>query len=196
MVLLASLRAMVFCCFVSACQEVILDLCFQGSEGNVRLEQIEECSIFPFFSRDSDVTLGTFAMHFGRCFGTKLGGVLLFRKRLSGAVAWSFQRRCLRPSGPWCFAVSQVPVKRSFWTCVSKAQKVTFNTAACGLELPMALLASLRAMVLCCFASACQELWPGASNGAACVPQGHGVLLFRKRLSRGHFGLVFPRLRR
>ena len=97
-------------------------------------------------------------MHFGRRFGTKLGGVLLFRKRFSGAVAWSFQRRCLRPSGPWCFAVSQAPVKRSFWTCVSKAQKVTFDTAACGLELPMALLASLRAMVFSCFASACQEL--------------------------------------
>ena len=50
-------------------------------------------------------------------------GVLLFRKRLSGAhfalfsygsegnvrhrglLAWSFQRHCLRPSGPWCFAV-------------------------------------------------------------------------------------------
>ena len=82
---------------------------------------------FSIFSTDSEVTLGTFAMHFGRRFGTKLGGVLLFRKRLSGAVAWSFQRRCLRPSGPWCFAVSQARVKRSFWTSVSKAQKVTFD---------------------------------------------------------------------
>ena len=40
---------------------------------------------FSFFSRDSEVTLGIFAVHFGRRFGTKLGGVLLFRKRLSGA---------------------------------------------------------------------------------------------------------------
>ena len=45
----------------------------------------EECRIFPFFSTDSEVTLGIFAVHFGRRFGTKLGGVLLFRKRLSGA---------------------------------------------------------------------------------------------------------------
>ena len=46
---------------------------------------VEECNIFPFLSRDSEVTLGIFAVHFGRRFGTKLGGVLLFRKRLSGA---------------------------------------------------------------------------------------------------------------
>ena len=109
-------------------------------------------------------------------------------------MAWSFQWRCLRPSGPWCFAVSQVPVRRSFWICVFRAQKVTLDTAACNLELPMALLASLRAMVFCCFASACQEvildlLWPAASNGAACVPQCPGVLLFRKRLSGAHFAL-------
>ena len=42
-------------------------------------------SIFPFFSRDSEVTLGSFAVHFGPRFGTKLGGVLLFRKRLPGS---------------------------------------------------------------------------------------------------------------
>ena len=90
-------------------------------------------------------------------------------------MAWSFQRRCLRPSGPWCFAVSQAPVKRSFWTCVSKAQKVTFDTAACGLELPMALLACLSAMVFCCFASAFRssfgtgfipEAWPEGTVAA------------------------------
>ena len=38
-----------------------------------------------FSSSDSEGTLGTFAVHFGRRFGTKLGGVLPFRKRLSGA---------------------------------------------------------------------------------------------------------------
>ena len=77
----------------------------------------------------------------------------------------------------------------------------------------MAQLPSLRAIVFCCFASACQEvildlffscsegnvrhrgLWPAGSNGAASVPQRHGVLLFRKRLPGGHFGLFFLGLR-
>ena len=38
------------------------------------------------------------------------------------------------------------------------SEGITLDTAACGLELPKALLASLRAMVFCCFASACQEV--------------------------------------
>ena len=58
----------------------------------------------------------------------------------------------------WCFAVSEAPVRTSFCTYFLMAQKVTLDTAACGLELPKALLASLRAMVFCCFASACQEV--------------------------------------
>eukprot|EP00435_Cladocopium_sp_Y103_P041233 s2099_g11.t1 len=38
------------------------------------------------------------------------------------------------------------------------AQKVTVDTAACGLEVPMAPLPSLSAMVFCRFGGACQEL--------------------------------------
>ena len=45
---------------------------------------VEECRIFLFFSKDSDVTLGTFAVDFGRRFGTKLGGVLMQKRRVSG----------------------------------------------------------------------------------------------------------------
>eukprot|EP00435_Cladocopium_sp_Y103_P030099 s1780_g7.t1 len=40
----------------------------------------------------------------------------------------------------------------------SRAQKVTLDTAACGLEVLMAPLPSLSAMVFCRFGSACQEL--------------------------------------
>ena len=40
--------------------------------------------IFLFFSRDSEVTLGTFAVHLGRRFGTKLGGFLVQKRRVSG----------------------------------------------------------------------------------------------------------------
>eukprot|EP00435_Cladocopium_sp_Y103_P040719 s1371_g11.t1 len=40
----------------------------------------------------------------------------------------------------------------------SRAQKVTLDTAACGLKVPMAPLPSLSAMVFCRFGSACQEL--------------------------------------
>ena len=36
------------------------------------------------FSTDSEGTLGTFAVPFGRLFGTKLGGVLLQKSRVSG----------------------------------------------------------------------------------------------------------------
>ena len=39
---------------------------------------------FSIFSRDSEVTLGTFAVHLGRRFGTKLGGVLVQKRRVSG----------------------------------------------------------------------------------------------------------------
>ena len=40
-----------------------------------------------FFSKDSEVTLGTFAVDFGRRFGTKLGGVLVQKRRVSAAAA-------------------------------------------------------------------------------------------------------------
>ena len=43
-----------------------------------------DCCIFQFFSRDSEVTLGTFAVHFGRRFGTQLGGVLVQKSCMSG----------------------------------------------------------------------------------------------------------------
>ena len=43
-----------------------------------------ELPIFSIFSRDSEVTLGTFAVHLGRRFGTKLGGVLVQKRRVSG----------------------------------------------------------------------------------------------------------------
>ena len=57
-----------------------------------------------------------------------------------------------------CFAVSDAHVGSSFCTYCLIAQKVTLDTAACGLELPKALLASFKAIVFCCFASACQKV--------------------------------------
>ena len=39
---------------------------------------------FSIFYRDAEVTLGTFAVHFGRRFGTKLGRVLVQKRRVSG----------------------------------------------------------------------------------------------------------------
>ena len=43
----------------------------------------EECLFVEFFPRDSEVTLGTFGVRFGRVFGTKLGGVLGWRGRVA-----------------------------------------------------------------------------------------------------------------
>ena len=42
----------------------------------------EECLFLDFYSRGSEVTLGTFGVRFGRVFGTKLGGVLVWRGRV------------------------------------------------------------------------------------------------------------------
>ena len=40
----------------------------------------EECLFLDFYSRGSEVTLGTFGVRFGRVFGTKLqGGALVWR---------------------------------------------------------------------------------------------------------------------
>ena len=40
--------------------------------------------------RDSEVTLGSFAVHFGRRFGTKLGGVLVQKSCVSGRQGGGF----------------------------------------------------------------------------------------------------------
>ena len=40
------------------------------------------------FSSDSEGTLGSFAVHFGRRFGTKLGGVLVQKSCVSGMARW------------------------------------------------------------------------------------------------------------
>ena len=42
--------------------------------------------VFLFFSRDSEGTLGSFVVPFGRLFGTKLGGVLVWRG--GSSFAW------------------------------------------------------------------------------------------------------------
>ena len=56
---------------------------------------------FSFFSSDSEGTLETFVVAFGRLFGTKLGGVLVWRRgssfasfRGSGSSSWS-RRACV-----------------------------------------------------------------------------------------------------
>ena len=58
----------------------------------------EECLFLDFYSRGSEVTLGTFGVRFGRVFGTKLGGVLGWRGRVArgGELkpgAWQWQQR-------------------------------------------------------------------------------------------------------
>ena len=45
------------------------------------------------FSSDSEGTLGSFAVHFGRRFGTKLGGVLLQKSCVSARQGGGFGAR-------------------------------------------------------------------------------------------------------
>ena len=64
----------------------------QQQQQQQRLKELSFAAFFDsgvFFSSDSEVTLGSFAVHFGRRFGTKLGGVLLFQKScVSGSSRW------------------------------------------------------------------------------------------------------------
>ena len=49
-------------------------------------QQLEQRSVcVSTFSRDAEVTLGSFVVPFGRLFGTKLGGVLVWRRGSSFA---------------------------------------------------------------------------------------------------------------
>ena len=61
-----------------------------------------------FYSSDSEGTLGTFAVHFGRRFGTKLGGVLVQKRlRVSGRRRWE---------GLWKLASSSSSSSSSGWS--------------------------------------------------------------------------------
>ena len=74
-------------------------------------------------------------MHFGRRFGTKLGGVLLFRKRLSGAhlapvslwlrgAFWTSFRHEIR----WCFGAKEARFRKG------KVEAGSRPAAAAGAE--------------------------------------------------------------
>ena len=50
-------------------------------------------AFFKFFSSDSEGTLGSFAVHVGRRFGTKLGGALVQKSCVSGWQGGGFGAR-------------------------------------------------------------------------------------------------------
>ena len=87
--------------------------------------------------------------------------------------------RSFRPSGPWCFAVSQPPARTSLWSCFEGMGAALWSWFLVGSEGHVRHWGPL----------------PAASGqhvfGDRSVLQGHGVLLFRNR-PEGHYWGPLP----
>ena len=105
-----------FCCFGSACQELILHLFSYGSEGNVP-RSTWGCLGNSTSSSSSSSSLSRRACVFCHFFSRFRRDVREFCCRF-----WTPFRQEIR----WCFAVSEAPVRSSFCTYFLMAQKVTF----------------------------------------------------------------------
>ena len=97
--------------------------------------------------------------------------------------------RSFRPSGPWCFAVSQPPARTSLWSCFEGMGAALWSWFLVGSEGNVRHWGPLPAGAFrpsgpwCCAVSqppARSLLWSRCLR-ARSVLQGHGVLLFRNR---------------
>ena len=96
--------------------------------------------------------------------------------------------KSFRPSGPWCFAVSQPPARTLLWSCFegmgAALQKATLGTSSSSSTTSSRAAAAGPAAAIALFLpESRRDVKPRDSMffGGRSVLQGHGVLLFRNR---------------